>query len=468
MYKHIDVIGAAECAAVAAALIDRGRYRPFLEAAEKLATRSGLVVCGSAARRMLFSSSKTATLNDFHYDFYTGRGFLMARDLADVLYKVDPNGLGHYTTLVTNIPYLSWDIMVDGRPMFTVTALTARARDVCTDSRAPALFSRDLQIPVVSRELALLDIYRELCDPAQLSNAMEALAAEAALRTHVLAAQPGVRGDSAAQSSRLARPVAELRESLLENFVTGAGRLLVGAAALAPSDKTARLQVITENDFDAEAETVAMAARHFGLEVRAHAVELDVPGDPRLRRLTLFVEGKDRQTAVLDLFNLASYELVPAGLVTDKSLQNVAAPFVIMRLLMVELWLSNFDSSASARKESRARVLAAYAQAARLLDAPPEAVLPTDRYIGRAEGAKEAFKRKILAAAAESTETRVRVHAPYMPAANANASANANANANANAKNEVRTLSSAKARAPISHSESSLSAEALYLEEYEI
>lgn len=448
MYKHIDVIDAAESAAVAAALVDRERYRPFLEAAEKLATRSGLVVCGSAAQRMLCGAGNAVALDDFHYDFYTGRGFLMARELADVLYKVDPNGLGHYTTLVTNIPYLSWDIMVDGRPMFTVTALTARARDACTDSRAPATFSHDLRIPVISHELALLDVYRELCNPAQLGSAMEALAVEAVLRTHVLASP----ATPAKPTSQLARPVAELRESLLENFVTGTGRLLVGAAALAAGDRTSRLQVITENDFDAEAETVAIAARHFGLEVRAHAVELDVPGDPRLRRLTLFVEGKGRQTAVLDLFNLAAYELVPAAFVADQSRQNIAAPFVIMRMLMVELWLANFDSSASVRKESRARVLTAYAQAARLLDGPPEAVLPTDRYIGRAEGAKEAFKRKILAASAET----VRVHAPYMPAASALT------------KTEVRALGSTKARVPIPYSNTHLQAEALYLEEYEI
>lgn len=414
MYTKIDVIGAAEAAAAVVIRADRERYRPFFEAAERLAVRDALIVCGPAAVQMLTSSGPAeVSIDDYHYDFYSSRGFMMARELADVVYDADPDGLGHYTTLVTNIPHQNWKIIVDGRPLFSVTALPPKARGGSAGPRRPARFEKNITIPVVRPELALLDLYRALCDPARLAEAPGLLEAEAALRAEFCARYP----DPGPQRPEHARPIADMRRSVLANFVGGPGRALVCDRA-DQTDDAGPLRLISQGDFDTEAEEVAVIGRALGLAVGARAAELGLPGDPRMRRLTLSVVGERARTDLLEIYNTAQYELVPVVPTGGQKTSFIAAPFAALRALLADNWVAR-SASDTARAQ---RALHSFHRAARALDGPPDRVLPADTFIGRASDSDIAFKREVQAAfAAAAAASTPRFYSQYMPAAAAKA-----------------------------------------------
>ena len=417
MYLRIGVVEAAERTAIAFAQVDRERYRPFLEAAERFAASSGLIACGQGAATMLMGTTRASAqapsqapahdLQDYHYDFYSSRGFMVAKELADIIYDADPEGLGHYTTLITNIPHHNWKIMVDGRPMFTITAISPQLRSMCSVQR-PARFDSAINLAVIRPELALLDIYRDLCDPTQLGEIGNLLTLESKLRSEFLQRLPvGLRENRAVSGPTLARPIAEYRTRLLKEFVPGPGRLLIGAAALR-LEGSDTLQVVSAEAFDAEAEAVALIGKGLGLSVAAHTAAMNLPGDVRLQRLTLTVASTQNPVVIMEIYNLALYELVPY---VNRGPLRVGSPFVILRFLLMQLWMLR------SRNRDLRHIVSLVQLATRLLKAPPEDVLPIN-YIGRVEDSEVAFKREIQSAIKQlGADGRPRFYSQYMPAA---------------------------------------------------
>src|SRR5262245_54073200 len=124
MYSQLDAVGDAEARAESVALEDRMRYKAFVEAAERFAAANGLVVGGPAATRLLLgdpgdpAAPPPVGLDSFQYDFYSGRAPALARALGDAMYDLDPQGLGHYTTVLTKVPGYHLTVAVDGRDLF--------------------------------------------------------------------------------------------------------------------------------------------------------------------------------------------------------------------------------------------------------------------------------------------------------------------------------------------------------------
>ena len=159
MYEGFDVIAAAEEEARATALKDRLRYRKFVEAAERFAAANDLIVSGGSATRLLLADGGPGSgrprppevgLDSFQYEFSSGQAVSGARALGDALYAVDPQGLGHYVQVLTKIAGTVFTIEVDGRLMFTVTALPVyrgvKTADVVIPSTRPAQFAEGVKL----------------------------------------------------------------------------------------------------------------------------------------------------------------------------------------------------------------------------------------------------------------------------------------------------------------------------------
>jgi hypothetical protein len=340
MYTQLDVVGDAETRAEAAALADRLRYKVFIEAAERFAAENGLIVGGAAATRLLLgdpgrpSAPPPLGLDSFQYDFYSGRAPAHARALGDAMYELDPQGLGHYTTVITKVPGSLLAVAVDGRDLFTITALpvhrgvrtaeivipTPRPAQFATKGSAPAL---PLQLACMGPEIQLMGLYTSLCNPGLAGEWSELLATEASLRAlfgREIRAKI-TEAVSRAESPRVggaARRGAFFRR-LYEKYVTGADRVLVGSAAeailagrpLRLEDE--RIQVVSASPLDAEGREIAALAKAEGLEVQMTTNDPRVPTDPRLRRLTVsLTEGRGgRREPILDVYNAAAHELIP-------------------------------------------------------------------------------------------------------------------------------------------------------------
>jgi hypothetical protein len=359
MYTQLAVLPDEEARAEALAMLDRIKYRKFMEAAESFAIENELIVGGPGATRLLLGSPRDPslppplTLGSFQYDFYSGHAPRMARALGDRLYQQAPEGLGHYVAVITKVPERHLSIEVDGRPMFTITSLPEyrgiRIADVVIPTRRHAQFVSRVgeqappQLACMGPELQLIDLYAALSNPSRAGDWGAFLATEVRLRALF---QEEIRGKLAAA---LAKPVPEVRggrssqranlyQIVYDKFAAGPSRVLVGSAAIAltvgmganaigksnreydrPFDRLFdrlldhRLQLVTAEDLEAEVGELVRLAHVKGIELQWTLNDPKIPVDPRLRRLTVYITGdaSSRREPVLDLYNAAAHELVP-------------------------------------------------------------------------------------------------------------------------------------------------------------
>lgn len=321
MYTQLDVVADAEGRAQSAALRDRERYQKFVEAAEQFAAQNELIVGGASATRLLLGAP--VALDSFQYDFYSGQALSAARALGDALHAVDPQGLGHYVTVLTKTAGHFFVIEVDGRAMFTVTSLPVyrgvRTADVVIPSHRPARFAKGAELACTGPEIQLMGVYAALCNPDKAGAWGGLLATEARLRALFAGEIRAKIAQAVARTGGGAPPRTELVRALYREFVAGPDRVLVGKAAAAllggrpPGGE--RIQVVSVMPLEREAAAVAEIGKRHGVEVQWVVNDPKIPTDPRLRRMTLYaVQGHApgaRREAFMDVFNAAAHELIP-------------------------------------------------------------------------------------------------------------------------------------------------------------
>ena len=428
--QALDLIGDAESRAENTAFQDRMRYKPFIEAAERYAAENGLIVGDLAATRLLIGGN--LALDSFEYDFFSGQALTHAKGLGDVLYRVDPTGLGHYTAVLTKVPGYLFTVQVDGREMFTITALQPyrgiQIRDLVIPDERPAEFSEGVRLKVLGPELQLIAVYASLCNPGKVGSWAELFPAEASLR-EILRRTVREKISSSIARARAkggARPqAAKFSQRLLEEFAAGPGRVLIGGAAISllrgERVEDSRIQLIAVDTLETVAEQVSAIGKRAGYELYWRIEDPKIPTEPRLRRLTVSVQvggGQSRRETVLDVYNAGAFEAIPF-IELDSSPIKVGTPFVLMRFRLIDMWTIQVLMELRAIDIGYAKgvlheMLEGYESAAALLDkmvlSSPERVAPRAAYVGRIEDPELALKR---AAAAKAN----RFYPPYYPAA---------------------------------------------------
>jgi len=476
MYTVLDVVSAQERRAELVAFEDRQRFTKFMEAAERYAEENGLIVGGASANRLLLGDpTESGTpapvdFNSFRYEFYSAHAVQHARGLADVLYAVDPEVLGRYTTMRTKIPDTSFSVEVDGRDMFQLTALKirrgTRMADVMIPSQRPAQFAKEsdgkaLTLQCSGPENQLIEVYTALCNPAKASSWKGLLDVEAGLRSifnseikEKLAEATSKRGGSEPVTSE------KLVRALRAHYASGPSRVVVGCAAAClitggeyRVGAANHLQVVTVAPLEADAEEIVAIAGRAGCEVQWSIGDPNIPIDPRLRRMSVHLvrEGAaTRRELVLEVYNAAAHELTPyttAAMLqpTNKTggakphhyrTQNLAwhpselppdlkigTPFAVMRFRLADMWtiqmlLKMGVIDAGYAKGALNGILADYIGVASAYDellqsATPETLvarcLPLDCYIGRFDDPEIAQKRAAQLGAGG------KFYQPYMP-----------------------------------------------------
>jgi hypothetical protein len=241
---------------------------------------------------------------------------------------------------------------------------------------------------------------------------------------------------------------------LRNKYAAGAGRVLVGSAAIAllTGRNVAggdRLQVVTAGRLEDDAQEIAALAEADGLEILWKIDDPKIPTDLRLRRMTVHAVAGGRREPVLDVYNSAAFDLVPYVLLGPatggrkserKSWHSykkvggpappaglkIGTPFVIMRYKLIDMWtmqvlmnmgivsadfaksvlngmLTSFDAAASYYETE-------LAAAARDPESAALRLLPMTAYIGRLESPELALKR------AAQSRAGARFFPPYLPA----------------------------------------------------
>lgn len=462
MWESLDVVADAEARAAQTILADRQKYERFIAAAELFAglAPAGLVPAGLKAgdRTRLVNSDDDIIIGGraatralvgtgppvYTLELYSGRAAQHARALADIMYTLDPDGLGHYAAMVTRIAGHQFVVAVDGRDLITVTALPqhrgVRLSEVVIPSERPAQFAADTRVLVMGPELQLMRMYADLCNPARAADWPECLKAEQQLRAMYLVEAKAkiaetVRRAAAAGGAGAPNSRQSIAARLRDEFAADPGRVLVGAEAiklLGSTDADAssarrqppgRLQVATSYDREHEIVWLELFASRLSPR-RAMTKTIDnlkVPSDPRLQRMTVsFALGRDRPEPVLDVY--FTHELIPF---TPIGRYRIGTPFALMRFRLADMWtiavlLRMKVISIDFGHRLLDEMLDGYTAAAAICDDPaqdPAVLLPVSNYVGRAEDAELARKRAVL----DSPAGRF-VPPPYYPAAAAHQS----------------------------------------------
>jgi len=157
------------------------------------------------------------------------------------------------------------------------------------------------------------------------------------------------RGSSVAlsQAPKVAPVVASrLLKRALTDYAGGSGRVLVGDAAVDWKAAPRRLAFIAPGALGDEEEALRRALAPelaAGYELTSKTHDLQLPVDPRLRRLTLSVIQLETgaRRPLIDVYNLPQYVLCPFFTAhhpgADQRLQIGTLPLV-MRLLLADLW----------------------------------------------------------------------------------------------------------------------------------
>jgi len=460
MYTTFDVLAIEEGLALATVLKDRQRYRAFLVAAETYAAEHNLIAGGEYGIRLLLggdaadSSSADAAGSIATEDlsilreFYSSQAPTQARAIGTAMYAVDPDGLGHYTSIVTRIGGYHLVATVDGRDLVSVYDLPVHrgvaTADLVLAVKRPAMLAVDaagtpIQLLCMRAEIQLLGVYAALCNPSAGGRWPDLLEIEPKLRYMFLqdmGVTDSVTGGASPRPYEPSHP-ATLWSDIRDKFATGPGRVLVGPEAIrigggsgGRASSSGRLQVVAVSPVADEAEEVATLAKSHGISVTWGINTPRIPSDSRMERLTVYIvhpHNRGREP-ILDIYNCGSYEAVPyrlAKLSKNGPDIKIGTPFLIMRFRLVDLWTIRILEKMNVIKSEYARtitretvadfVAAAVAVSAAAAASSAADLLPVSNYVGRATDAGLALKRAAQASG--------NFYKPYYPAGAAAATA---------------------------------------------
>ena len=259
--------------------------------------------------------------------------FHHANELANIVTK-----LNMYVQLNTDVRNKIFTLIVDG---------TRAARFYNIEDQYIAIMKapREGKRIIISPEIELINTYHRLYSPQyepewdSIGEHEGRLWKMLASRRRLIIDKPAIKGGAADSGPDLVG----LMMSWLRSE-EGRRCVLIGSRALDMLRKTQRktrhrtIQIISPN----HADTAAALVAHFGatgVTLRKIKYDVKVPHDHRLKKITLkaHIDGRDHYVA--NIYNSAEYELVPY--VEHDSLR-VAAPLVLLRFLLIDIWLLRF------------------------------------------------------------------------------------------------------------------------------
>jgi len=344
MYTLLPIVANAEVIAHDRVLDDRVRYIKFMEAAEQFTLDMHLIVCNNDATRLILKSSTGSDEPDsksYHYSFYSSHAIKQARELANIMYRIDPDGLGHYATVLTKIPNKLIVVMIDGRELVTFIQLPkykgVRMIDVIIPTRRPAQFlhNSQKQLMCVGSDMQLISIYASLCNPENSSLWCDILSDESRMRD-IFKSEIVSKIDRASKKSHTRGGGSKISVFILDLIDTySESAVIIGTIAadilVGDIDVTQHLQLIMKQDLKQIAEDIASSNN-----IEWKITNLKLPLDDRMEKL-IVTHNND----IVEIYNIASFTLVPYTTHHyASSIVMVATPFAIAQFHLIDLWAS--------------------------------------------------------------------------------------------------------------------------------
>jgi hypothetical protein len=342
MFEHIDAVDIAVQAAKNQVLSHRRQFIPFLSAAEIYAAKEDneIVISGDGATRLLLNQK--VEYDNYQYEFYAANAVKAARELADLLYAQDPE-FGRYISMITQIPNNKFVIKIDECDIIIIRALPihrgVKTFKLLVPSERSSSFVHSLKIKCMGPEIQLIGIYAALSNPALAKNWITLQKTERVLRD-LFMKEIGFKIDEISDEKEGGGTSNDILQLLTMEYLSDLNRVLIGTQAATllgwHDPRENRLQVVTTYKLCDEDIVLKRILNKLNYNVQTTINEPRVPTDTRLRRLTGYIIRPDkRREPFIDIYNTASYELVPAPII--KSIR-IGTLYVQARFLLIDFW----------------------------------------------------------------------------------------------------------------------------------
>jgi len=431
-----ETVAVAQAGADVRGRKDRDQYRPFLRHAEKYAREQHRVIGGRVATLMLLDQGeKDIPLDAYLLIIFSPEPLKDAGILAKQLYALDPRGLAQYTVMVPRgttggVLGAEASINVGQRELVRVRGLPrfrgVHLYEIISPEMRPGLFTGHASTPCLGPEVQLLEIYAALCDPKRGGEWPQLLEEEIKLRQVFLAhfekrIQKKIEGGK--PNNTQAR---DIRKTLVNDFLNREGRVWLVDPSSAEASR--RLACVSVFSLAKEQSYLADLAERVG--ARVHFLENDpqLLGDPRLRRLTMYLKrGAEMREPVLDVYNSPSHEAIPYLHRSDPQPYKIVTAFGRARFILVDVWTIQLLWHMKSISETFAlqqlhSLIARFRKLIPLFAEPEEAfpLLPT-HFIGRIEDPILAEKRKAFMSRKDASGDRKKWRPiPFYPVRKAN------------------------------------------------
>lgn len=332
---NLQIINDVELQAESIVEKDRLVYKKFIEEGERVAAKLGMIVSGDAAKRLLLADiDSTIGLDSYTYNFLSTHAVSHARALADAMHDLDPDGIGHYVAVLTDVPNYMFRIIVNSRTLFTIVSI----QNIIPDKH-PATFTK-IELLCVGPEIQLIDTYYALTNPEKVKTWKALLVAESGLREKFIK-NTKEKFNTMLGGGEHRPPTNLLIDAIRTKYITGPGRVLIGPAAVecltsGNLSNQRKFDVITSSSLETDIQEINALAKRVGAEISWKIDDPRLPSEPRLRRMTVHVTSRDRKDLVLNIYNSAAYDTIPY---TEVGNICCGTPFVIMLYILIDIWI---------------------------------------------------------------------------------------------------------------------------------
>jgi hypothetical protein len=360
MYNSLDIVDIAKKSVIPKVLEDRKKYIPYLDKIKKFAIEHGVYA---------LQDVDTSDIHRFKYDLYTYNAVKISRALCDYLYE-DDDPVTWYVKVLTKIKYYRFVIMLNERELCTVTDIpnyrNARISDIIDKVEKDGML-------YIGPEIYLISTYDKLCDTTYEDEWPELLKSIKALKESFIhlkstAVHASVDvADSVSQKEEfsaeemhyelsLSATAIQTKKSVFEAILSSdilIRAILIGEMALKLYQKQnpstcVRMQLLTSIGLVEEARNIIDVCRSISVLSYKDPMDPQLPIDPRLRRVTLYLNGEP----IIDIFNTASYLPIPIQTLKYDSTHGqhrdhdrhagqviqVAIPFVLLKFRLIDIW----------------------------------------------------------------------------------------------------------------------------------
>ena len=326
-------------------------YIKFFKEIEKFSSEKKMIVSGYVANILINNviSEEKINYNNF-YEFYSNDPLIHSRELAGILFNLDPDNLGRYVSVITKIVKKNFLIMLNSRIIVSILAFpkinNINTKDIITTIITDSIFNEDIKLLCMSPEIQLINIYYNLTNPSYIKTWKDNLKYEKSLRNYLLTDFKHIRENKMNEFH-------EFRKILLDNFIPKNGRVIIGSAAInimlnKPIVGMDLLQIVTENDFKYEIDEIKELAAHIDIVITYKINHLNLFIDTRLEKMTVFINEENQKIPIINIFNSAKYDLIPYIPInflynkTSKQLDvsiKIGTPFLLMRYKLMDLYV---------------------------------------------------------------------------------------------------------------------------------